>query len=213
MNGKLNKITIKEGTIIKGKELKGYTLCKILSEDLCMRGFQYKMGMNVDVNPLAVRGSCKAGLYFCLIKDICDYLDYGTNLAIVKVPDDEKVYVDKDKFRTHRLEIQKIMPLGEVTAWEYMHKRGLKIMHNCDYAVIKAAVTGSLEVIRYLHENGADITADNNSAFLQASCNDHLEVVKYLHGNGADITECNNEAVCQASANGVVVKLFCNTCG
>lgn len=106
MNGKF-----KEGTIIKGRELKGYTLCKILSEDMCMKGFQYKIGKNVDVKRLAVKGSCKAGLYFCLIKDICEYLDYGTKLAVVKVADNEDVYVDRGKFRTHRLEIQKMMPL------------------------------------------------------------------------------------------------------
>lgn len=31
------------GTVIKGKDLKGKILCKIFSEDMKMRGFQYMM--------------------------------------------------------------------------------------------------------------------------------------------------------------------------
>lgn len=33
----------KQGKIIKGKNLKGYMLCKALSEDMVMRGFQYRI--------------------------------------------------------------------------------------------------------------------------------------------------------------------------
>lgn len=49
------------GTIIKGSKLREYTLCKILSDDMCMREFQYQIGINVDVSPLGRFGSYKAG--------------------------------------------------------------------------------------------------------------------------------------------------------
>lgn len=48
------------GAVIKGSDLNGYTLCKILSEDMCMRNFQYRIGMNEDVKPLALEGGCQA---------------------------------------------------------------------------------------------------------------------------------------------------------
>lgn len=171
-----------EGTLIKGKDLKGEILCKVISEDMIMQGFQYKMGMNEDVKPLATRGSCKAGLHFCLIKDVYWYLGYGSKLALISIPDDD-VYVDDDKFRTHRLDIKKIMPLGEVATWMYLCKNGLDVTADDNYAVRCAAKNGHLEIVKYLHENGADITADDNYAVKWAARNGYLEVVKYLQAN------------------------------
>lgn len=156
----------------------------------------------MDVKRLAVKGSCKAGLYFCLIKDICEYLDYGTKLAVVKVADNEDVYVDRGKFRTHRLEIQKMMPLSGTAAWKYLYENGADITVCDNYAVRWAASWGCLEVLKYLHKNGADITASSNEPVCWASLNGHLETVKYLCENGADITAYNNSAVRWASENG-----------
>ena len=191
-----------EGTLIKGKDLKGYILCKILTEDMVMRGFQYKMGMNKDVKPLATTGSCEAGLHFCLIKDVYRYLGYGSKLALISIPDDEDVYVDIGKFRTHKIGIKKIMQLGEVETWMYLCKNGLDVTANNNDALIWAARNGYLDVVEYLHENGADITANNNYAVRFAAGNGRLGVIKYLHKNGADITAGDNEAVRRAAAYG-----------
>ena len=190
MNGKF-----KEGTVIKGKDLKDHILCKAVSRDMMMNGFQYKMGMNVDVNQPAVRGSCKEGLHFCLIKDICNYFCYGSNLAVVEIPDDEDVYVDNGVFRTHRLEIQKIMPISETATWKYLYENGADITAWDNDAVRRAARNGYPAIVKYLHENGADITAGDNYAVRYAASCGHLEVVMYLYGKGADITADNNGAV------------------
>ena len=189
------------GTVIKGEDLKGEIFCKVLTENMDMRGFQYKIGINEDVKPLATEGSCKAGLHFCLVKNICRYLCYGSKLALVSIPDDEDVYIDNNKFRTHRLEIKKIMHLGDVATWMYLRENGADITAYGDYAVKWAAGSGYLEVVKYLHENGADITSGNNEAVRWAAKYGHLKVVMYLHTIGADITTLNNEAViCAASA-------------
>ena len=192
----------KEGMIIKGKDMEGYTLCKILSEDMNMRGFQYKIGMNEDINPLEREGCCKAGLHFCLVQDVCKYLDYGTKLAVVGISDEEDVYVDTEKFRTHRLEIREVMPLNEAAAWEYLVKNGAEITMGDDQAVRWAAMKGYLEIVKYLHKNGADITAADNYTVRYASVNGHLDVVRYLHKNGADITARDNFAVQMAAKHG-----------
>ncbi len=147
----------KAGTMIRGKDLRGYALCKIISEDMKMRGFQYKMGMNEDTAPPAAEGSGKAGLYFCLAEDICKFLGYGTVLATVRIPDEEEVYVDAGKFRVHRLEIREVMPLNEVPAWEYLVRCGFDITENHNYAVRIEMARMHLKAVRYLLENGADI--------------------------------------------------------
>ena len=217
-----------EGTLIKGKDLKGYTLCKILAEDMVMQGFQYKMGMNEDVKPLATAGNCKAGLYFCFIKDVYGYLRYGNKLALIGIPDEEDVYVDDNKFRAHRLDIKKIMHLDEVTTWmylcknaadnrdafyyavengyldvvKYLHKQGADIMAYDNLAVRLAIEKGHLEVVKYLHKNGADIkTMADKISIRNAIRNGHLETVKYLYENGA-ITKYDNDAVICAAENG-----------
>ena len=125
----------KSGTIIKGKDLKGRVLCKVLSEDMNMRGFQYKIGLNEDINPLELEGSCKAGLHFIEINKIITFLDFGTKLAIVKIPDEEDVYVDDDKYRTHRLIIKKVMLLDSRETWKFLVQNKIRIKRNDNYVV------------------------------------------------------------------------------
>lgn len=193
---------IKSGKVIKGKDLKGLPLCKILSEDMAMQDFQYRIGMNEDINPLALRGSFGEGLSFSTAEHVCGYLNFGTKLAVVTVPDDEDVYVNGVDFRTHRLEVEEVLPLSKKEAWEYLVSNGADIKKGNGRAVRWAAQNGYLEIVKYLHENGADITADNDYAVRAAAEEGHLEVVKYLHENGADIAAGNNLAVISAAGNG-----------
>ena len=192
----------KQGTMIKGKDLKGQILCKVLTEDMIMKGFQYHVGENVDINPLAKEGSCRAGLHFCLIEDILDFLCYGIKLANVEIPENEDVYVDENKFRTHRLIVKEIFLLNKPEAWEYLISQGIDITADDKYAVRYASENGHLDVVKYLHKNGTDITAANNYAVRLSAQFGHLDVVKYLHENGADITADSNCAVRYASENG-----------
>lgn len=213
------------GMIIKGRDLKGYTLCKVLSEDMCMRGFQYQLGVNETANSLPKRESCRKGFTFLDVQGVLQYLHHGTKLAIISIQANEDVYVDDEIFRTHRLTIKKIMHLKDVATWKYLHKQGidftaehnmvlrytayngyldvLKYLHkqgvdiavNDNFAVKVAVQQGHLEIIKYLHENGADITVNNNSAIKWASCLGYEDIVKYLYENGADITKYHNLAV------------------
>lgn len=198
-----------EGTVIKGKDLKGHLLCKILSEDMVMRGFQYKLGMNEDENSLSLHGRCEPGLYFCLIQDVCNFLGYGTQIAMVSIPDDENVYVDENKFRTHRLNIDQVLSLDDVNTWKYMVKNGADITAGDNYAIQMASSNGCLEVVKYLASNGADITTDDNIVIQIASAKGHLEMVKHLVANGADVTANNNGAVRLASDNGHLEVVKC----
>lgn len=192
----------KTGTMVKGSDLNGCVLCKIISEDMCMRDFQYKIGMNEDTNPLATEGSCQTGLHFSFVQDILGYLNYGTGLAIVSIPDDEDVYVDDGKLRSHRLEIREIMSLMERNTWEYLYEHGADIAIKDNFAVKWAAMGGYPEIVKYLYEHGADITVDNNFSVRYAAMTGNLEMVKCLNECGADIAAADNQPVISAAMNG-----------
>ena len=190
------------GSMVKGKDLRNMVLCKVVTEDLNMKGFQYKLGLNEDTQPLVTKGSCRAGLHFAGIENICDFLDYGTKLTIVSVPDEEPVYVDNGKFRSHKLIIERVIDLGTIDTWQYLRENGVDVAAGANAAVRWAACHGHLDVVRYLHENGADITARGNEAVRYAAENGYLDIVKYLHKHGADITAQHNYAVRWAALNG-----------
>ena len=195
-----------EGTVMKGKDLKGYTLCKILSEDMKLRGFQYKIGVNEYVKPNILGGDYREGFRFYLIEDICRYLSHGTKLAMVSVPDEEDVGIGYKEFSAYRMVIEKVLQLNEildkVSGWECLILNGADITADNSYAVRWAVLNGYLEVVEFLHGNGADITANKNAAIRYAAVGGYLEIVKYLHENGADITAKDAYVICLAEANG-----------
>ena len=195
-----------EGTIIKGKELKNYMLLKVLPENMVMQGFQYRVGMNEYRGSSALDKSLETGFRFYFAKDFCRYLSDGTELTLVKIPNDEDVYVGRDWLLSHRLVIEKTFHLNEILSspqsLETLILNGADITVKHDYAVGWAAGNGHLEAVKCLHGYGSDITAGNNDAVKWAAGNGHLEVVKYLHENGADITAEDNAAVQWAALEG-----------
>ena len=40
----------RQGTVLKGEDLRGIALCKILSQNMVMKGFRYQIGVNEEVN-------------------------------------------------------------------------------------------------------------------------------------------------------------------
>lgn len=187
---------------MKGKKLAGHILCKITSEDMNMRGYQYRIGINLDINPLARKGNYKEGLHFCFIEDVGSYFKYGTKLALVSVPDDEDVYVEDGEFRTHILRVNEVMSLDEVSTWEYLLKHGADIKGSDNHAIKFASQNGNLKVVEYLYKNGANIMSERSYALRSAAENGHMEVVKYLHENGADIRAVHDHAIKTAARKG-----------
>lgn len=190
------------GHIIKGRDLKGCTLCKVLSEDMNMQGFQYQLGVNETANSLPKRESCRKGFTFLDVQGVLQYLHHGIKMAVITIPVNEDVYVEDGIFRTHRLTIKKVMNLNDVATWKYLHKQGIDFTAEHNMALRYATYNGYLEVLKYLHKQGIDITVNNNFAVKVAVQQGHLEVVKYLHENGADITANDNSVIKWASCLG-----------
>ncbi len=200
MQENLNKCTIK-----KPKELKEYTLCKVLPEDINMKGFQYQLGVNEDVEPFAKSRKSKVGMYFITVDKVLIYLHQGTKRAVITIPAYEDVYVEDEIFRTHKFTIKKIMHLKDVATWKYLHKQGIDFSAEHNMALRYVTYNGYVDVLKYLHKHGVDITVNDNFAVKVAVQQGHLEVVKYLHKHGADFTENENSCIKWASCMGMSI--------
>lgn len=196
------KTKFETGTIIKGRDLKGYTLCKVLPEDMNMQGYQYQLGVNETANSLPKRESCRKGFTFLDVQGVLQSLHHGTKLAVIAIPANEDVYVDDEKFYTHKLTIKKVMHLKDVATWKYLHKQGVDFTTEHNIALRYVIYNGYLDVLKFLHKQGVDITVNDNFAVKVAAQQGHLEIIKYLHENGADITVNNNSAIKWASCLG-----------
>lgn len=209
----LCRIRRKENDMIKklkGKDLKGKVLVKILSEDLIMRGFQYTLGKNVDINTLSGADDCAKGLHFCETKDVINYLDCGTKLAIVHVDDKEDVVRYDNKYRSHVLYIDEIMGLSDVKTWDWLVEQNVNIHSHDNWTLCHAAYNGYLDVTKYLVEQGADVHADGDWALRYAAYNGYFDIVKYLVEQGADIHAGNEYALYLSVSKGYleIVKYF-----
>jgi len=196
------KTKFQTGTVIKGRDLKGYILCKVLLDDKNMQGFQYQLGVNEDVNSPFISEKCRKGFTFLGVQGVLQYLHHGTKLAVIAIPANEDVYVDDKRFYTHKLTIKKVMCLNDVATWKYLHKQGVDFSAEHNITLRYVVYNGYLDVLKYLHKQGVDITVNDNFAVKVAIQQGHLEIIKYLHENGADITINNNSAIKWASCLG-----------
>jgi hypothetical protein len=108
------------GTVLSGSDFKKIftgPFYKFLNDNFIHYNFTYKIGLNIDNEQFNPTGGCqKGGLYFCEESKCHMYcLIYGRYLAQINVPDDAKVYIEKDKFKADRLIISTIIHFDNVT--------------------------------------------------------------------------------------------------
>ena len=175
---------------------------KILADDLCHNGFQYKEGLNVDTNIFDETPSCGGGLFFSDEKNIIEFCNYGNKIAVVTVPEGKQIVKVNNKFKSHSVIISDIRNLWSAETFKWLIENGADIHAGYDCALCWASGNGHLEVVKFLIENGADIHANYDRALRWASENGHLEVVKVLIENGADIHADDDYALRLASKNG-----------
>jgi hypothetical protein len=81
---------------------------KLTNETEIHNGFQFKTGLNIDVNKFNPIGECKfGGIYFCEIDKARLWFRYGYTICVncrdVQIPDDAQVYIEYDKFKADKL--------------------------------------------------------------------------------------------------------------
>lgn len=216
------------GQVIKGENLKDVILCKILSDNLKMYEFQYKLGKNIDFHNISSKD--KFGLYFCKLEDIHLYLNFGTKIAFLKIPKEELVYVENKKFKVHKLIVEKIYDLQYVITWKYLLKKGFDlnkeeifnyISYNGYLHLLKffnennlvnismyfnnilelSILSGNLDILDYIYKNGCKLNINNDFAIKNACKLGFLPIVKYLHKHHINIFVNNNEPLLNAFLN------------
>jgi len=87
---------------------------KFMYDDLKHYNFEYKIGLNINTEQFDPSTSGK-GLYFCCESQCHLYWHlYGTKLASVQIPDDARVHVGQNDFKTDRLIITDIVDFYDV---------------------------------------------------------------------------------------------------
>ncbi len=164
---------------------------KIFNEDDNHNRFQYKDGLNTDINEFKSKGSCIAGgLYFTDADNICEFLHYGDFIRVVEVSKNEaQVVQDGNKWRAKSLFLHPRKDLREVDTWKWMIKNNVDITVKNNYAVRWASRNGYLDIVKLLLKHGVDCTTDYNLAIRVASKYGHIDVVKLLLKNGAKLPE------------------------
>ena len=85
-------------------------------------GYQFQTGLNIDSNEFNPSGECqRGGIYFCLWEKLSMWLNYSRSpmfyARLVTIPDDAKVWIEKDKFKTDRLILGDRVKIGDLTVW------------------------------------------------------------------------------------------------
>lgn len=107
-------------TLLSGKKFnelyKNNTFCKMLNDDLKHFKYKYKHGENIDINNFYSYDACsEGGLYFCDVNELYRYiLSYGSLFSYVKIPNDAEVYIEKNKFKSNKIILQKIQHICEL---------------------------------------------------------------------------------------------------
>ena len=89
------------------EKYKEYEFYKLLRKNLTHYGYTYKDGLNVDVNEFNPKGKySKAGLYFTEKNKIPMWMNAYWFITKCFIPNDAKVCVENDKFRSDKLIVE-----------------------------------------------------------------------------------------------------------
>ena len=137
---------------------------KFLNDNLTHNGFKYQLGLNTDTNRFNPRGECYGGgLYFC-DKDTCYlyYHVYGSKLAVVEIPDDARVYVEKDKFKANKIILREINDFDDVDDefWinvSYKNGHAIRYVKNQSYELCASTVKRKGLTLKHVKDQNEEI--------------------------------------------------------
>jgi hypothetical protein len=81
------------------------------------RKFNYSIGLNIDHNEFGD----KYGLHFCTKEFIGEYIDYGTHMCLLEIPDDALMIKKSYKeYKANKVIVTNIMKIEESDLWNDM---------------------------------------------------------------------------------------------
>ena len=105
---------LEPGTLVKGSDVQGIKkLYKILHKSMVHNDFKYKEGLNVLQQPFNPNGSCRSGGLY-ISTEPHNFIDFGTLLADVQLPEDALVWVESGKLKVDKLILSNIREIPDV---------------------------------------------------------------------------------------------------
>ena len=146
------------------KAYEGIKLYKFMFDSLVHRGFKYRLGLNTDTTQFDPTGKCKkGGLYFCE-ESKCHYYvnQYGNKLALIEIPDDARVYVEENKFKSDKLFIKDIIDCDKINDefWiNIIHDNGLALEYvkNQTHEICELAIRQNYEALYFVREQTPEL--------------------------------------------------------
>ena len=173
------------------------------------RFFNYKIGLNslsdnyeeFNLDPHSSSG----GLYFCDIKDIFTYLNYGDKVCTVEIPEDARVVRVENGYKSDKIIITSIQDINYESIKNLIDLGA--DLHKDDYRILEwASRNGHIDIVRLLLEHGVNIHTKNDEALKLAIRYGHIKVVKLLLEHGAYVSKDTIRCAYRSSAK--VAKLL-----
>ena len=135
---------------------------RFLNDDLVHNNFEYIIGLNVDTNPFNPSGDyLEGGLSFCDKPTAYLYWkNYGKKLAIVEIPNNARVWIEKESFKADKLFITKIIDFENVTDnfWLSILKNDYHVLaciKNQTKSICKAAIKKNGLALEFIRDQTA----------------------------------------------------------
>ena len=164
-------------SILTGTEFneKYHLLCeqfvKLTNDSENHNGFQFRTGLNVDPVPFNPRGKCQSGgIYFCEFSKFPRWLNYDNRpmyyMRSVRIPDDARVYEEKNKWKADRIILGERIPISELEIWnnskdcsEAVKVNGyaLKYIKDQTLELCAAAVKKNGDVLQYVRDQNEEV--------------------------------------------------------
>ena len=158
---------------------------KITNETENHYGYQYKDGLNVLEEPFDETLKCvKGGLYFTTSEFIHLFHDYGYNLRIVEIPNDEnfKMVAFKDKFKANMIILKEKYDLKNLNADDV--EKLLKLDKNLlRLFILYASKYGNVQILEWLKNSEYEFKY-NEYNVEYASSNGHIQVLEWFKNSG-----------------------------
>lgn len=139
---------------------------KSMNDDYIHYGFEYKLGLNIDTKPFNPSGEClEGGLYFCDKSTFhLFWQNYGTTVAIVKIPDDARVYVEQHKFKSDKLIITEFLDFADIAdsywlelLFDKKQSAALQYVEDQTDDICVRAITQDAGAIRFVRDQTEDL--------------------------------------------------------
>ena len=154
---------------------------KILNEEECHYGLQYKTGLNIDPIEFNPSGDCQPGGIYFAKENILAFLHVGHWIRKVTIPEDAQIYENPGEPKKWKAD--KII-LGEreeinLKVIKRLIDEGANPKIGNNYPLKWAATSGHIEIVKFLFPFSNSKTS-NSTALKSAALRGHLEIVKFL---------------------------------